>query len=204
LSKYAFASQVKLHGFDPKDAIIEMFPRQGEFFLREEDILEVIEKQGSSITLAIFSGVQYYTGQWFPMPSITKAAKAQVSFFFFPFRRGLTRARVLSMSGKRTFYFLVLPLRTSLADRYQTQGCICGWDLAHAIGNVPLSLHDWDVDWAVWCSYKYLNSGPGGIAGLYVHERWNQEIPRCRSFTPFLTHVTDPPVIPHIVVLLAV
>jgi len=72
---------VQLHGFDPKDAIIEMFPREGEFSLREEDILEVIEKQGSSIALVIFSGVQYYTGQWFPMQSITKAAKAQASFF---------------------------------------------------------------------------------------------------------------------------
>jgi hypothetical protein len=73
---------VQLYGFDPKDAIIEMFPRDGEFSLREEDILEVIEKQGPSIALVIFSGVQYYTGQWFPMQSITKAAKAQVSFFF--------------------------------------------------------------------------------------------------------------------------
>jgi kynureninase len=79
------------------------------------------------------------------------------------------------------------------------QGCICGWDLAHAIGNVPLSLHDWDVDWAVWCSYKYLNSGPGGIAGLYVHEQWNEEKPRCRSFTTFLTHFIDLPAILHVV-----
>ena len=95
LSKYAFASQVKVHGFDPKDAIIEMFPRQGDFFLREEDILEVIEKQGSSIALVIFSGVQYYTGQWFSMQSITKAAKAQVCLFLFLFfrsPRGLARA----------------------------------------------------------------------------------------------------------------
>jgi len=82
--KYAFSSQVQLHGFDPKDAIIEMFPREGEFCLREEDILEVIEKQGPSIALVIFSGVQYYTGQWFPMQSITKAAKAQVRVFPFP------------------------------------------------------------------------------------------------------------------------
>lgn len=75
---------MQLHGFNPNDAIIEMFPRKGEFSLREEDILEVIKKQGSSIALVIFSGVQYYTGQWFPMQSITKAAKAQVSVFPFP------------------------------------------------------------------------------------------------------------------------
>ena len=46
-----------------------------------------------------------------------------------------------------------------------------GWDLAHAVGNVPLALPDWDVDWAAWCSYKYVNSGPGAVAGAFVHER---------------------------------
>lgn len=50
-------------------------------------------------------------------------------------------------------------------------GAVVGWDLAHAIGNVPLALHQWDVDYAVWCSYKYLNSGPGGVGGAFVHER---------------------------------
>ena len=50
-------------------------------------------------------------------------------------------------------------------------GATAGWDLAHAAGNIPLQLHDWDVDFAAWCSYKYLNSGPGAIAGAFVHER---------------------------------
>ncbi|KAF8628472.1 hypothetical protein AX15_003983 [Amanita polypyramis BW_CC] len=127
--QYAFASQVLAHGLDPTMAVLEVSPREGESTLREEDVLDIITKEGQSIALVLFSGVQYYTGQWFPIKSITEAARAQ--------------------------------------------GCICGWDLAHAVGNVPLSLHDWGVDFAVWCSYKYLNSGPGGIAGLFIHERWN-------------------------------
>ncbi|EIW85030.1 kynureninase [Coniophora puteana RWD-64-598 SS2] len=124
--QYAFASQVRVHGYDPEEVVIELAPRPDEFTLREEDILKVIAEQGQSISVVIFSGVQYYTGQWFPMQRITKAA--------------------------------------------QEQGCICGWDLAHAVGNVPMSLSDWNVDFAVWCTYKYLNSGPGGIAGLFIHK----------------------------------
>ncbi|TFK54972.1 kynureninase [Heliocybe sulcata] len=130
--QYAFASQALLHEHNPEDAVLEISPQEGEFTLREEDILKVIREQGQSIALVLFSGVQYYTGQWFPMKSITEAAKEQ--------------------------------------------GCMCGFDLAHAIGNVPLSLHDWGVDFAVWCSYKYLNSGPGGIAGLYMHDRWDDMV----------------------------
>jgi kynureninase len=62
----------------------------------------------------------------------------------------------------------------------QKRGCIVGIDLAHAAGNVPLALHDWNVDFAAWCSYKYLNAGPGAVAGAFVHERHatNRELPR--------------------------
>jgi kynureninase len=53
-------------------------------------------------------------------------------------------------------------------------GAICGWDLAHAAGNAPLKLNAWSVDFACWCSYKYMNSGPGSVAGVYVHEKYHQ------------------------------
>ncbi|KAI0341706.1 kynureninase [Trametopsis cervina] len=129
--QYAFSSQVQVHGLNPSDTVIELAPRPGEFTLRTEDILSSITEHGSTIALVLFSGVQYYTGQWFAMQEITMAAQAQ--------------------------------------------GSICGWDLAHAAGNVPLSLHDWNVDFAVWCTYKYLNSGPGNIAGLFVHNKWNSQ-----------------------------
>jgi len=61
-----------------------------------------------------------------------------------------------------------VPTITNVAQKH---GITVGVDLAHAVGNVPLALHDWNVDFAVWCSYKYLNAGPGAIAGVYLHER---------------------------------
>jgi kynureninase len=128
---YAFQGQAKLHGLSIEDALIPLSPREGEFTLRKEDILDVIEKEGDKIAVVIFSGIQYYTGQLFDIPAITKAAKAK--------------------------------------------GCVVGWDLAHAVGNVPLKLHDWDVDFAVFCTYKYLNSGPGSIGGLFLHSKHGKD-----------------------------
>ena len=87
-----------------------------------------------------------------------------------------------------------MPRITALAHRY---GCVVGWDLAHAAGNVPLKLHDWNVDFAVWCSYKYLNAGPGAVAGCFIHERHagNVGLPRYGGWwgndpqTRFLMHL---------------
>jgi kynureninase len=67
-----------------------------------------------------------------------------------------------------------------ITEAAHAQGCIVGFDMAHAVGNLQLYLHDWNADFAVWCSYKYLNGGPGCVAGSFVHERHarNQELPR--------------------------
>ena len=124
---YAVESQIKFHGYDAKEGIIELKPREGKHHLRTDDILSTIQQHGDEIALVMLGGVNYYTGQYFDIPAITKAA--------------------------------------------HDVGALAGWDLAHAAGNVPLQLHDWDVDFAAWCSYKYLNSGPGGVSGIFVHEK---------------------------------
>lgn len=134
--QYALESQVKLHGYSPKEAIVEIFPREGDHLIREEDILAKIQEIGDELALVMIGGVNYYTGQLFDMKAITKAG-----------------------------------------HKY---GAIVGFDLAHAAGNVELKLHDWGVDFAAWCTYKYLNSSPGGVAGMFVHERHanNPDLPR--------------------------
>lgn len=124
---YAVQSQIKYHGYDPEESLVEMKPRPGEDIIRTEDILEKIENDGESIALIMFAGVNYYTGQAFEMEKITDAG--------------------------------------------HKKGCFVGFDLAHAAGNLKLDLHNWDCDFAVWCSYKYLNGGPGAIAGAFVNKR---------------------------------
>jgi kynureninase len=90
-------------------------------------ILATIEKHASTIALILLPGIQFYTGQYFDIKTITAYA--------------------------------------------HSNGLLIGWDLAHAVGNVDVHLHDWDVDFAAWCTYKYMNSGPGAMAALFVHER---------------------------------
>jgi kynureninase len=124
--QYAIETQVRMHGLNPKEAIIELAPRAGEHTLREADILQAITDAGESLACVLMGGVNYYTGQYYPVPDITLAA--------------------------------------------HKVGALAGFDLAHAMGNIPLQLHDWGVDFACWCSYKYLNSGPGGVGGIFVHE----------------------------------
>ena len=134
--RYALDSQVKLHGFDPDQSLIELKPRAGSADLDMADIESLLKSDGAGIALVLLPGVQYYSGQVLDMARITKAGHAA--------------------------------------------GCKVGFDLAHAVGNIPLQLHDWDVDFAVWCNYKYMNSGPGAVAGCFVHERHARafELPR--------------------------
>ena len=129
--QYMFQSQVKFHGFDPKDAIVEIKRREGEANIRLEDVLAKIEEIGSELALVLIGGVNYYTGQVFDMKTITAAG--------------------------------------------QKHGAYVGWDLAHAAGNVKLNLHDWNIDFAAWCSYKYMNSGPGNASGFFVHEKHHND-----------------------------
>lgn len=77
---------------------------------------------------------------------------------------------LVCMSGLNYYTGQVYDMN-AIAAKAHSLGIAVGFDLAHAIGNIPLQLHDWGVDFAVWCSYKYLNSGPGGVSGIFVHEK---------------------------------
>jgi kynureninase len=134
--QYLFQSQVRFHGFEPEDAIVEVKRQEGEHNIRLEDVLAKINEVGDELALVLIGGVNYYTGQVFDMKTITEAG--------------------------------------------HSVGAHVGWDLAHAAGNIELQLHDWQVDFAAWCSYKYMNSGPGNASGCFIHEKHhtNSELPR--------------------------
>lgn len=125
--RFAVMSQLRLHGHDPEDAMIEWRPHETTEELRSEDLQAILDREGDEIALLLLPGVQYYSGQVLPMQQLCEMAK--------------------------------------------TAGCEIGLDLAHAIGNIELRLHDWAPDFAAWCTYKYLNSGPGAIGGAFVHSR---------------------------------
>lgn len=77
---------------------------------------------------------------------------------------------LVCMSGLNYYTGQVFDMKT-ITEKAHSLGIHVGFDLAHAAGNIPVQLHDWGVDFAVWCSYKYLNSGPGGVSGVFVHQK---------------------------------
>ncbi|KAI7241948.1 Kynureninase [Hortaea werneckii] len=128
---YAVDSHIRHHELDPEEAMILIEPKTKENPILDTDYIKsIIDKHAENTALLLLPGIQFYTGQFFDMPTITSYA--------------------------------------------QSKGITVGWDLAHAVGNVPIQLHDWNVDFAVWCTYKYLNCGPGSIGGAFVHERNGQ------------------------------
>ncbi|MCB0271616.1 MAG: kynureninase [Bdellovibrionales bacterium] len=133
---YAIESQVKYHGFDPKDAIIGMGPMSTESLLDENELLQQIELNKDCLALVLIEGVSYLTGQAFDIKT--------------------------------------------LAQQCQKYDITLGVDGAHAVGNIELALHDWGVDFAAWCSYKYLNGSPGCVGGAFVHQKHSKrfDLPR--------------------------
>lgn len=134
--QYAVESQVKFHGYQPEDAIIEIQAEADSNYISNEKIIETILANKDEIALVMIGGVNYYSGQVFDMERIAKVCREN--------------------------------------------NITIGYDLAHAAGNIELKLHDWGVDFACWCTYKYLNSGPGSVGGVFVHEKHakNFDLPR--------------------------
>ena len=126
--RYAVETQLKFHGFDPSDSLIEWSPRQGQTLLNIEDLESILESQGEEIALLLIGGVNYYTGQYLDLKKISQLG--------------------------------------------HEKGCKVGIDLAHGVGNIQPNLHESGVDFAAWCTYKYMNSGPGSLGGIFVHERY--------------------------------
>jgi len=125
--KYAMESQLKYHGYDPKDGLILWKPRKDNALCHFEDLEKIMKEQGDEIALLMIGSTNYYTGQSFPLKKIT--------------------------------------------DLGHSYGAMVGFDLAHGAGNIQPNLHQSGADFAVWCTYKYLNSGPGSLGGCFVHER---------------------------------
>ena len=125
--RYALESQLRFHGFDPAEALVEVEPDNADGTFSMDAIERAIATHGPRLAAIVWPGVQYRTGQAFDLKEIARLGHAA--------------------------------------------GAMVGFDLAHAVGNLPLQLHDSGADFAVWCHYKYMNSGPGAVAGCFVHER---------------------------------
>lgn len=128
--RYALQTQVKYHHLDPNDVTLEI-PADQNGIVSQNDLEDILEKEGDSIALVLMEGVNFMTGQAFNFKKIA-----------------------------------------SLAHQ---KGALIGFDLAHVIGNLELALHEWEIDFAVWCSYKYLNAGPGSVGGCFVHEKHHND-----------------------------
>ena len=125
--RFAVQSQLRWHGLDPEDDLIELGAAGSEGVVEPDEIMQLLADHGEEIALVMLPGVQYVSGQVFDLGAITEAAHGA--------------------------------------------GATVGFDLAHAAGNIPTNLHDSGCDFAVWCTYKYMNSGPGAVAGCFVHQR---------------------------------
>ena len=127
--QYAVESQIKFHGLKPSDCLIEFKTEYKKNYFNNDDIVKIIQEQGSEIATILIGGVNYYNGQLLDIRRITKWGKKM--------------------------------------------GSMVGFDLAHAVGNVTLDLNKWNVDFAAWCSYKYLCAGPGSPGGVYINEKYH-------------------------------